>query len=163
MAGVTILAAAVFVVIWLVSMAGLLIPVIPGVPLAAVGALLAAWMVGFKGLSLWPLVIIAALAVLAQVLDMLGSWLGAKYYGASTAGMWGGIIGSVVGVFVLPPFGFLPGALVGAVVFELLGQRSFSEAFRSGLGALLGALGGTFMKVLILIAIAIIALVKLFS
>lgn len=161
--GVTILAAVVFIIIWLISMAGLLIPVIPGVPLAALGALLAGWMVGFQGLSLWPLVIIAVLAVLAQVLDTLGSLLGAKYYGASTAGTWGGIIGSLVGVFVLPPFGFLPGALVGAILFELLGGRALPEAFKSGLGALLGALGGTFMKVLILIAIAIIALVKLFA
>jgi uncharacterized protein YqgC (DUF456 family) len=160
---VTILAAVVFIVIWLVSMAGLLIPVIPGVPLAAVGALLAGWMTGFQSLGFWPLVIIALLAVLAQVLDLVGSWLGAKYYGASKAGVWGGIIGSVVGVFVLPPFGFLPGALVGAIVFELLGSRSLNDAFRSGIGALLGALGGTFMKVLILIAMAIIALVKLFS
>jgi uncharacterized protein YqgC (DUF456 family) len=52
---------------------------------------------------------------------------------------------------------------VGAIVFELLGSRSLNDAFRSGIGALLGALGGTFMKVLILIAMAIIALVKLFS
>lgn len=161
--GVTILAAVVFIIIWLVAVAGLLIPVIPGVPLAALGALLAGWMVGFQGLSLWPLVTIGVLAVLAQVLDTLGSWLGAKYYGASTAGVWGGIIGSLVGVFVLPPFGFLPGALVGAILFELLSGRALPEAFRSGLGALLGALGGTFMKVLILIAMAIIALVKLFS
>jgi uncharacterized protein YqgC (DUF456 family) len=161
--GVTILAAVVFIIIWLVAVAGLLIPVIPGVPLAALGALLAGWMVGFQGLGLWPLVTIGALAVLAQVLDTLGSWLGAKYYGASTAGVWGGIIGSLVGVFVLPPFGFLPGARVGAILFELRSGRALPEAFRSGLGALLGALGGTFMKVLILIAMAIITLVKLFS
>lgn len=161
--GVTILAALAFLVIWLVSVAGLLIPVIPGVPLAAAGALLAGWMTGFESLGWWPIAIIALLAGVAQVLDALGSWLGAKYYGASRAGVWGGVIGSLVGVFVFPPFGFLPGALLGAIAVELLGRRPPEEAFRSGIGALLGALGGTFMKLLILVAIAIIALVKLFG
>jgi uncharacterized protein YqgC (DUF456 family) len=158
----TILASVAFLLIWLVSLAGLIVPVIPGVPLAAVGALLAAWMTGFENLDLVPLLIIGLLAVLAQVLDFAGSWLGAKYYGASSAGMWGGIIGSLVGVLVAPPFGFLPGALLGALAFELLAGRQLAEAWKSGIGSLLGALGGTFMKLLILIAMGIITFMYLF-
>ncbi len=158
----TILATVVFVLIWLVSMAGLIIPVIPGVPLAAAGALLAGWMTGFEKLGLTPLLIIAGLAVLAQVLDLIGGWIGTRYSGGSNAGVWGSIIGSIVGVFVAPPFGFLPGAFVGAMLFELLAQRSFDEAWRSGLGSMLGALGGTFMKLLFLIAIGIITVAYLF-
>lgn len=149
-------------IFWLVSMAGLIVPVIPGVPLAAAGALVAGWITGFQNLSLIPLLIIAALAVLAQVLDMVGGWIGTKYSGGSNAGVWGSIIGSLVGVFAAPPFGFLPGAFLGAMLFELLANRSFEDAWRSGLGSMLGALGGTFMKLLFLIAIGIITIAYLF-
>ena len=158
----TILAALSFLLIWLISLAGLIVPVIPGVPLAALGALLAGWMTGFDSLGLTPLLIIAGLAVLAQVLDLVGGWIGTKYSGGSNAGVWGSIIGSLVGVVIAPPFGFLPGAFIGALLFELLARRSFDEAWRSGLGSMLGALGGTFMKLLFLIAIGIITLVYLF-
>ncbi len=158
----TILAALAFLVIWLIALAGLIIPVIPGVPLAALGAILAGWMTGFEGLSFTPLLVIAGLAVLAQVLDYIGSWLGVNRFGGTTAGVWGGIIGSVVGVIAAPPFGFLPGALLGTLVFELLANRSPQEAWRAGVGSLLGALGGTFAKLLVLIAIGIIALAYLF-
>lgn len=158
----TIIALVVFLIIWLISLAGLIIPVIPGVPLAAVGALLAGWLTGFENLGLTALLIIAGLAVLAQVLDVVGGWIGTKYSGGSNAGVWGSIIGSLVGVIVAPPFGFLPGAFLGAFMFELVVDRSFAEAARSGLGSMLGALGGTFMKLLFLIAIGIITVAYLF-
>ncbi len=158
----TILAATVFVLVWLVSLAGLIIPVIPGVPLAALGALLAGWMTGFEKLGLTPLLVIAGLAVLAQVLDLVGGWVGTKYSGGSNAGVWGSVIGSIIGVVVAPPFGFLPGALLGAMLFELMKGRSMAESWRSGLGSMLGALGGTFMKLLFLIAMGIITLTYLF-
>ena len=158
----TIIASIVFLLIWLVSLAGLVVPVIPGVPLAALGALLAGWMTGFESLGLTPLLIIAGLTVLAQVLDLVGGWIGTKYSGGSNAGVWGSIIGSLVGVVIAPPFGFLPGAFLGALLFELLAQRSFAEAWRSGIGSMLGALGGTFMKLLFLIGIGIITFVYLF-
>lgn len=158
----TIIAAVAFALIWLISLAGLIVPVIPGVPLAALGAVLAGWMTGFENLGLVPLLIIIGLAVLAQVLDLIGTYFGVKYFGGTRAGTWGGIIGSLVGVILAPPFGFLPGALVGAFVFELFSNRSVPEAFRSGVGSLIGALGGTFAKLLVLIAMGIITFMYLF-
>lgn len=158
----TIVAAVVFVIIWLISAAGLIVPVIPGVPLAALGAVLAGWMTGFESLGLVPLAVIVGLSLLAQVLDMVGGWIGTKYSGGSNAGVWGSIIGSLVGVIIAPPFGFLPGAFLGAFLFELMGGRPAATAWRSGIGSMLGALGGTFMKLLFLIAILIITFVYLF-
>lgn len=157
----TILAVVTFTLLFLVALAGIIVPVLPGVPLAAVGALLAAWMTGFERLTLVPLVIVGVLAVLSQLVDVLGSWLGAKHYGASRPGVWGGIIGSFVGLLLFPPFGFLTGALVGAVVAELLTGRAFGDAVRSGVGALVGTLGGTVAKLLILIGIGIVVFPRL--
>jgi uncharacterized protein YqgC (DUF456 family) len=158
----TVLAVVVFSLFYLVALAGIVLPVLPGVPLAAVGALLAAWIVGFEGLGWGVLAWVAALAALAQLTDYLGSALGAKVYGASRPGLWGGIFGSLAGLILFPPLGFLPGALVGALAAELLTGRNLAEAFRSGVGALIGTLGGVVAKLFIMIAIAILVFPRLF-
>lgn len=150
------LAFIIFLVSFLIAAAGVVLPVVPGVPVAAVGALVAAWIVGFERFGVMPLVIVGVLVVLAQLVDFAGTYLGSKYYGAKRAGVWGGILGSLVGLFVFPPFGFLLGALVGAVVAELLAGREFREAVRSGVGAFVGTLGGTVAKLVIMIVIGVV-------
>jgi uncharacterized protein YqgC (DUF456 family) len=140
----------------LAGLAGVVLPVLPGVPLAAAGALAAAWVRGFDVVGLAPLVWVALLALAAQALDLAAGAVGARVYGARRAGFWGGVLGSLAGLLWFPPFGFLLGALVGAVGAELLTGRPFDEALRAGLGAFAGTLGGVVAKALILIAIAVV-------
>ena len=140
----------------LVGLAGVVLPVLPGVPLAAVGALAAAWVRGFDVVGVAPLVWVALLALAAQALDVAAGAVGARVYGARRAGFWGGVLGSLAGLLWFPPFGFLLGALVGAVGAELLTGRPFDEALRAGLGAFAGTLGGVVAKALILVAIAVV-------
>ena len=157
-----ILAAVVFTLFYLVAFAGIILPMLPGVPLAAVGALLAGWILGFQEIT-WAVVgWVVVLAVVAQISDYAGNIVGAKYYGASQPGLWGGIFGSLAGLVLFPPFGFLIGAVVGAVAAELLNRRPFPEAVRSGLGAFVGTLGGIIVKILIMIAIAFIVFPRFF-
>jgi uncharacterized protein YqgC (DUF456 family) len=139
-----------------VGLAGVVLPVLPGVPLAAVGALAAAWVRGFDVVGVTPLVWVAVLALAAQALDLAAGAVGARVYGARRAGFWGGVLGSLAGLLWFPPFGFLLGALVGAVGAELLTGRPFDEALRAGLGAFAGTLGGVVAKALILVAIAVV-------
>ncbi len=152
----TILAFIVFLLVFLVAAAGVIVPVLPGVPLVAVGALLSAWIMGFERFGIMPLIYVGVLAVLSQVVDLAGTWLGSRFYGAGRAGVWGGIIGSFFGLFLFPPFGFLIGALVGAVVAEMLAGRPFEEAVRSGIGAFVGTLGGTVAKLMIMVAVGFV-------
>ncbi|MEX2540502.1 MAG: DUF456 domain-containing protein [Trueperaceae bacterium] len=156
-----LLALLVFVLLYLIALAGIVLPVVPGVPVAALGALLAGWMTGFERLSLTPLLAVAGLAVLAQLIEVGSSWLGARYYGARRPGLWGGILGSLAGLILFPPFGFLVGALVGAILFELLGGRALNEAVRAGVGAFVGTLGGAAAKLVIMVAIAVVVLPRL--
>lgn len=156
-----ILAALVFTIFYLVGVVSVVLPALPGVPVVAVGTLSAAWMTGFDTLT-WTMVIITtALALLAWLLDYLAAAVGAQRYGSSRAGLWGSIIGSVVGIF-FPPFGFILGALVGAVVAELFVGRPPAEAFRAGIGAFVGTLGGIVAKVIILVSIAFVVYPRFF-
>jgi uncharacterized protein YqgC (DUF456 family) len=159
---VDILAAVIFLVLYLLGLVGVIVPVVPSTPLIAVGAIIYGFMTGFERLGVSGVVWVVVLALFAQVLDYVAGIVGARRYGASRAGVWGGVIGSIVGVIVLPPFGFLPGALVGAVAAELLNRRSAEEAVRAGWGTLLGTLGGVVVKVLIVIAMGAIVIPRLF-
>ena len=139
-----------------VGLAGVVLPVLPGVPLAAVGALLAAWIRGFDVVGVTPLVWVVLLALVAQGLDLAAGAVGARMYGARRAGFWGGVFGSLAGLLWFPPFGFLVGALVGAVGAELLTGRPFDEALKAGIGAFAGSVGGVVAKGLIVVAMAVV-------
>ncbi len=152
----TVFAFVVFLLLFLVATAGIVVPVLPGVPVAALGAVLAAWIMGFERFGVTPLIYVGVLAVLSQLVDLGGTLLGSKVYGAGRAGTWGGVIGSFFGLVLFPPFGFLVGALVGAVGAEMLAGREFNEAVRSGIGAFVGTLGGTVAKLVIMVVIGVV-------
>jgi uncharacterized protein YqgC (DUF456 family) len=141
-----------------VAAAGVVLPILPGVPLAAVGAVLAAWVRGFGAVGLEPLLWTVALAALAQLLDLAAAAWGARVYGSGRAGLWGGAAGSLIGLLAFPPLGFLFGALAGAFLAELWTGRAPSEALRAGVGALIGTVGGTVAKLVIVIVMAFVML-----
>lgn len=140
---------------------GVVLPVLPGVPLALVGALLAGWATGFERIDLGTIAWVAVLTLLAQGFDVLGNVIGAKRFGAGRAGLWGGAIGAVVGLVLLPPWGFLLGAFVGAAGFEALAGRPWPEAWRAGVGALLGTLAGVGGKLVVVAVIAVVLIGRL--
>jgi len=151
-----------FILFYIVGLIGLIVPVLPGVPLIAVGAVLAAWLSGFERLAALELAWVIGLAVLAQVIDYAAGVLGASRFGASRAGLWGSVIGGLLGVLFFPPWGFLTGALLGAVMAEIVVGRELVAAVRSGVGALVGALGGVVAKLFIVIAIGLVVFPRLF-
>lgn len=157
----TVLAVIIFGLACVVGVAGVILPALPGVPLTALGAVLAAWLVGFEQFGVAPLIWVGVLGVLSQVAEYVSSAVGAKRFGASRAGLWGSIVGSLVGLIFFPPLGFLFGAMAGAFAAEMLAGRNVAEATRSGLGALVGTLGSIIAKLFILVAIAIIVFPRL--
>ena len=77
--------------------------------------------------------------------ELLGPGGGSKYSGGSKWGNWGCIIGTLVGLLFLP-WGIILGPFLGAVIGELLGNKEFSQALKSGVGSLLGFIFGTLLK-----------------
>jgi uncharacterized protein len=145
----------------LVAAAGVVLPVLPGVPVALLAAILAGWLTGFERIDLGTIVWVAVLAALAQGFDMLGNLIGARRFGAGRAGLWGGAIGAVVGLVLLPPWGFLLGAFAGATGFEALAGRPLPEAWRAGVGALLGTLAGVGGKLVVVFVIGVVVIARL--
>lgn len=129
----------------LVGLAGTILPALPGVPLVFAGMLVAAWAGGFSKVSIWTIVLLAVLTVLAIVLEVVASAVGAKRSGASWLAFAGAGLGTLIGAFA-GIVGLLLGPFVGAVIGEWLATRNMPQATRAGVGAAVGFIVGTAAK-----------------
>lgn len=129
----------------LTGVAGTLLPVLPGVPLVFAGLWLAAWIDGYLQVSGWTIVLLGVLTLLSFAVDFAASALGAKRVGASRQAISGAVIGTVVGLFFGIP-GLLIGPFAGAVVGELMAQRTLEQATAVGFATWVGLLLGTIAK-----------------
>lgn len=132
----------------LVGLAGTVLPALPGTALVLAGIVLGAWIDGFTRVGPWALGAVAAMAVLAWVLDYVAALLGAQRAGASRQALVGAAVGTVVGLFMgLVGVLFMP--LVGAAVGEYLAQRDQQRAMKVGVATWLGLMAGLLAKVVL--------------
>jgi len=133
---------AIFAVLMLPGAAGVLLPMIPGIPLMFVVAVVFGFVNRWEHLHPWELAVLFAIVLLSALVDYLAGMLGARYGGAGRrATMWG-LVGLVVGLLVFPPFGGIIGLFVGVLVAELARGRSQFHALRAAAGSLLGSIAG---------------------
>jgi uncharacterized protein len=150
------------VILIVVGLAGLVLPVLPGMPVIFLGALAIAAADGFSRVGYMTLALIAVLAIVASVLDHVAGVLGARRGGASTWGLVGAAIGLVLGLpFGLPGIVFGPAA--GAAVLEFARDQELRRAARASTGVLIGFVLGTIVKYAIAcVILGVLALAYLF-
>jgi len=132
-------------VLILAGLAGTILPAVPGVPLVFAGMLLAAWAGDFSKVSVWSVVLLGVLTAIAVVLEIVASAVGTRRTGASWLAFAGAGIGTLLGAFA-GIAGLLLGPFVGAVIGEWLAKRNVPQATRAGVGAAIGFIVGTAMK-----------------
>jgi uncharacterized protein len=100
------------------------------------------------------LVIVAVLALVAELLEFSLTGKYARKYGGSRRAGWGAILGGIVGAMVgipVPIIGSVIGAFVGsflgALIAELTGGSSAGDATRVAKGALIGRVMSTALKI----------------
>jgi uncharacterized protein YqgC (DUF456 family) len=130
----------------LVGFLGSFIPILPGTPVTYCGLLVL--QLTTQPFTTTFLVIWALIVATIMVLDNLIPAYGTKKLGGSAYGVWGSIIGMIIGIFFFPPFGMMIGPLLGAFVGELVGGKSSNRAMKSALGSFAGLLVNTVMKVI---------------
>ena len=145
-------------ILMLVGLAGVILPFLPGVPLAWLGLFIFAISTHFANIPLITVLVFLGLAVIILILDLIIPSLGAKKYQASQWGVLGAFFGSLLGIFFGFP-GIVIGPLAGAVLGELLARKTIEQATQSAWGAFLGFLAGTLIKaILILIMIGFLVI-----
>ena len=133
-------------ILMLLGLAGSILPLLPGPPLSFIGLFLVALLKHFSPpLTPTLVIILAIVTILVIVMDYIIPLLGAKRYGASKWGVWGSVLGMVIGIF-WSPFAMLVGAFVGAVVVEWLVHKKKREALRAGWGVVMGTLLATILR-----------------
>ncbi|THB66089.1 MAG: DUF456 domain-containing protein [Desulfovibrio sp.] len=130
-------------------------------------ALLALWKWIFPEIELtwsyWALLL--GMVALAETLEFGIQMVGAKKFGSSGRGNFGGIIGAIVGAIMGAPFffgiGAIFGALIGAfggcLILELGQGRTFGESAKAGFGAFLGKFFGLWIKFILGTAVVVMA------
>lgn len=123
----------------------------------------------------WWLGACAALLGLGELIELVASVVGAKKGGASKRGMWGSLIGGIVGAIglqgvlpFLPIFGALVGAIigtfVGAVIGEISGEQpqTIKGSMKPAIGASIGRIVASMSKIGIALVVWIVLCVAAF-
>ena len=130
----------------LVGFVGCVVPVLPGVA-CAYAALWTLYPTPYA-LTGEKLLVGGIVAVVAIVLDYVVPALGAKKFNCSKWGVFGCMVGTIVGIF-FAPLGLILGPFLGAVAGELVAGKEASAALRGGFGALLGFIAGVLLKFIV--------------
>lgn len=144
-----------------IGVAGVVLPVLPGLPLTFAGMLLAAWAGDFQQVGWMTLTVLGLLTVLSVLVDFLSTALGAQRVGASRKAIIGSIIGTFAGLLFLP-IGIFVGPFAGALIGEMLHGRELGQATKVGLATWLGLVIGMVLKVGLAFAMLALFLVMWF-
>lgn len=132
------------IILLLIGLVGAIIPALPG-PIISYAGLASLYFSSHQPFTDRFMLFWLALAVGITALDNIVPILGTQKMGGTKKGVWGSIIGLILGLS-FPPFGILIGPFVGAVVGELIGGKEFNLALKAGFGSFLGFLTGTILK-----------------
>lgn len=133
---------------------GSIVPALPG-PIISWCSLLLFYLLPEGGIGTTTLLVSGILMLLISIMDQVIPVLGARKFGSSKQGIWGGMIGIVVGMF-FAPWGIVLGPLIGTIIGDLMAGGTLTKALNSGLGALLGFVVGTSIKLIYCIGVLII-------
>ncbi|MBQ9185679.1 MAG: DUF456 domain-containing protein [Bacteroidales bacterium] len=140
-----ILLAALGIFLGVFGIIGSIVPALPGPPISWLGMLV--MYLRFEGsISSTQLFIWLGITVVVTILDYIVPSRITKYTGGSKAASWGSTIGMLLGMF-LTPIGMILGGLIGAFVAEYaFGSKDTLNSTTAALGAFLGFLVGTGLK-----------------
>jgi uncharacterized protein YqgC (DUF456 family) len=150
------------IVLMIAGVIGSIVPYIPGAALILAGAVVHQLMLGDGGTSGWWIIgVLFVMAVLSYVVDIVAGAMGARRYGASKWGAWGGFIGAIVGLFFGLP-GLLLGPVIGVLAGELiLARKQIGAAAAASWGTILGSLLGVLGKFVIAMAMVAVFWISL--
>ncbi len=141
---------------------GSVLPIIPGPILGFLSLIIISYSKSWEPFSVTFLVIMGCLTAVISVLDYIVPAAGAKKFGASKLGILGSVVGMIVGFFVIPPWGMLVGAFLGAIAGELIEGKDGKDALRAGWGVFVGNIMGACIKLAFTITVLILYIKAMF-
>ena len=147
----------IIVALFIIAFIGLVYPIIPSVLFIVAGFIAYGLFFSFSNLPWWFWLIEFLFVALLFVADTVSNLVGVKKFGGSKAGMWGSTIGLIVGPFVIPFAGIIAGPFLGAVIAELIVERtSIGQAIKVGVGSVIGFLTSVVTKGIIQVVMIVL-------
>jgi uncharacterized protein len=128
------------------GIAGSLLPLLPGPPIAYMGLLIQQLRID-KPFTSNFLLIWAAVIVIILILDYLIPIWGTKRFGGTKYGVWGCTLGFLL-AFWMGPWGVILGPFIGAFVGEMIANQDSRQAFKAAVGSFAGFLFGSLIKII---------------
>lgn len=125
-----------------VGLLGTVLPLLPGPFIIYVGGILHTFIRPESGMS-WPGIALFTLLLLASyAVDFMSGAVGTKWFGGSKWGMWGVLVGGLVGLFFGLP-GLILGPIIGGFAAEkLIARKDFHPAAKATWGTVVGTTVG---------------------
>lgn len=130
----------IFGILMLVGVIGAVLPALPGTPLTF-GSLLLCKVLGFSEIGWWIVGLFGVLTLVGIILDYAVPIFTTKKMGGTKYGIWGLILGFLVGI-IFSPFGFVSiiiapflGAFAGEIIYE---RKNHKRALKAALGSVIG-------------------------
>lgn len=143
----TTIAWIIIIALFAIAFVGLIYPIIPSVLFILAGFIVYGLFYSFSDLPWWFWVGEVLFDILLFGADTVSNIVGVKKFGGSKAAIWGSTIGLLIGPFVIPVAGILIGPFLGAILAELLVNRTdFQQAMKIGVGSLVGFLTSVVTK-----------------
>ncbi len=126
--------------------------------------------------ALWTFAAVLGIALVGEILEFMAGAAGAKRGGASKRGIWGALIGGIVGAIAgtplipIPVVGSILGAAIGAAIGAIVGEMSitglsvgsFRKSLKPATGAAAGRVAGTIAKLACTVMIWVVLSVAVF-
>jgi uncharacterized protein YqgC (DUF456 family) len=125
-------------VLMFIGLLGVILPLVPGIVLVYLAALLYAVIEGFARIGPITLAVLTVLAVVGVTADLWVSSLGAKVGGASVWALLGGLVLGLVGLIFFSLPGAIVGSVLGVIMVELGRVGDWRKVLKSGGGWLIG-------------------------
>lgn len=125
-------------IVMLVGLVGIAVPGVPGLPLIWAAAVGSWWVAGMTTTGWVVVAVVTLLLGIAVVARFALPSRGARSGGAARSSLAFGLVGAVVGFFVVPIVGFPLGGVVGILLGERRRLGDWNPAWESTLAALRG-------------------------
>lgn len=112
-----------------IGLCGVVLPVVPGLVFMWAAGLFYGFVVGWSAIGVGVMVALTLLTIAGFVTGILIPQKAAAESGASGMAQLGGLVGAIVGFFVIPVFGVIVGALAGLLIVEYLRNDDWALAW----------------------------------
>lgn len=137
------------ILLFVLSFVGIIYPIIPSVVAIWGGFVVYQFLINPNELSIWFWISMAILSAVLIAADLIANSYFVKKYGGSKTSETIAAIATIVGSFILPPFGIILVPFLAVLVTEYILQKDGKKALKIGFATIIGFLGGSVAKVLI--------------